>query len=150
VNVRDADRIARACADTMWANDHASKALGMEILEVAAGRATVAMKVRQDMVNGHDLCHGGMIFTLADSCFAFACNTQNINTVAAGARIDFLAPGRLWDCLTATALQVSQGKRTGVYDVTVTNQDGTTVAVFRGNSARIGGALVDAATGEPA
>ncbi len=145
----DANQIARACADTMWANDRASVALGMEIVEVSAGRAVMVMTVREDMVNGHDICHGGLIFTLADSAFAFACNSENHNTVAAGARVDFLAPGRLGDRLTAVAEQVSQGGRTGIYDVSVSNQLGKTVALFRGNSHRIGGALVDAATGEP-
>lgn len=145
----DADRIARACADTMWANDRASAALGMEVVEVSAGRAVMTMTVREDMVNGHDICHGGLIFTLADSAFAFACNSENHNTVAAGARVDFLAPGRLGDRFTAVAEQVSQGGRTGIYDVSVSNQLGKTVALFRGNSHRIGGALVDETTGEP-
>jgi acyl-CoA thioesterase len=90
-----------------------------------------------------------LIFTLADSAFAYACNSENHNTVAAGARVDFLAPGRLGDRLTAVAERVSQGGRTGIYDVSVTNQQGKTVAMFRGNSHRIGGALVDQATGEP-
>ena len=120
----------------------------MEILEVSQGRAVLAMPVRQDMVNGHDICHGGMIFSLADSAFAFACNTYNLNAVAAGVRIDYLAPGKLGDVLTAKAEQKSQGKRSGVYDVEVTNQDGKVLALFRGNSARIGGALVDENTGE--
>jgi acyl-CoA thioesterase len=144
----DSDAIARACADTMYANDRASAALGMTIVEVTEGRAELTMAVREDMVNGHDICHGGLIFTLADSAFAFACNSQNLNTVAAGARIEFLAPGKLGDQLTAVALQVSQGGRTGVYDVVVSNQDNRNVALFRGNSHRIGGALVDSSTGE--
>jgi acyl-CoA thioesterase len=144
----DADTIARACADTMYANDRASAALGMTIVDVSEGRAELTMAVRDDMVNGHDICHGGLIFTLADSAFAFACNSQNLNTVAAGARVEFLAPGRLGDQLTAVAQQVSQGGRTGVYDVVVTNQEDKTVALFRGNSHRIGGALVDQSTGE--
>jgi acyl-CoA thioesterase len=100
------------------------------------------MPVRQDMVNGHGLCHGGFIFTLADSAFAFACNSRNQVTVAAGARIDFLKSAKLEDVLTATAQVVHQGKRTGVYDVQVVNQLGQVVAEFRGNSATIGGALV--------
>ena len=145
----DAEQIARACADAMYANDRASEALGMQIEDMAEGRAVMGMTVREDMVNGHDLCHGGLIFSLADSAFAFACNSQNFNTVAAGARIEFLAAGRLGDRLTAVAEQVSQGARTGIYDVVVTNQENKTVALFRGNSHRIGGALVDATTGEP-
>lgn len=145
----DAEQLARACADAMWANDRASRELGMQVEAVGPGRAVLQMTVRDDMVNGHAICHGGMIFTLADSAFAFACNSHNLNAVAAGARIDFLAPGRLGDALTAVAEQVAQGRRSGVYDVTVTNQDGRVIALFRGNSQRIGGELVDAQTGEP-
>ncbi len=144
----DANDLARACADAMYANDRASASLGMEIVEVTTGRAVMTMTVRDDMVNGHDICHGGLIFTLADSAFAFACNSQNMNTVAAGARVEFLAPARLGDCLSAVAEQVTQGSRTGVYDVVVTNQQDKTIALFRGNSHRIGGALIDDATGE--
>jgi acyl-CoA thioesterase len=144
----DANDLARACADAMYANDRASASLGMEIVAVTTGRAVMTMTVRDDMVNGHDICHGGLIFTLADSAFAFACNSQNMNTVAAGARVEFLAPGKLGDCLTAVAEQVTQGGRTGVYDVVVTNQQDKTIALFRGNSHRIGGALIDESTGE--
>jgi acyl-CoA thioesterase len=147
--VLDDETLARACADTMWAEDDASRSLGMAITSVGPGRATLTMSVRPDMVNGHDICHGGMLFTLADSAFAFACNSHNQSAVAAGARIEFLAPGRLGDELTASAVEVSQGRRTGVYDVVVSNQEGRTLALFRGNAHRIGGALVDAATGEP-
>ncbi len=145
----NADQVARACADTMLSNDRASSALGMEVVEVSSGRAVMTMTVREDMVNGHDLCHGGLIFSLADSAFAFACNSHNLNTVAAGARIEFLRPGRLGDVLTAVAEEVSQGKLTGVYDVLVSNEQDKTVALFRGNAHRIGGALVDETTGEP-
>ncbi len=144
----NANDLARACADTMYANDRASAALGMEIVEVSEGKAVMTMTVRDDMVNGHDLCHGGLIFSLADSAFAFACNSQNLNAVAAGARIDFLAPASLGDQLTAVAQQVSQGKRSGIYDVVVTNQHAKTIALFRGNSHRIGGALIDESAGE--
>ena len=141
----DANDLARACADVMYANDRASTALGMEIEEAALGRTIMGMTVREDMVNGHDICHGGLIFSLADSAFAFACNSQNMNTVAAGARIEFLVPAHLGDRLTAVAQQVSQGGRTGIYDVVVTNQQDRTIALFRGNSHRIGGALIDEA-----
>ena len=144
----DADQLARACADAMYANDRASAALGMEIIEVSEGRAALAMPVREDMLNGHDVCHGGLIFSLADSAFAFACNSQNNNTVAAGARVEFLAPGKPGDILTATAEQISQGGRTGIYDVVVRNQNDKTIALFRGNSHRIGGALVNESNGE--
>ena len=144
----EAQHLAKACADALWTDDRACQELGVEVQEVATGRAVLGMNVREDMVNGHSICHGGYIFLLADSAFAYACNSENHNTVAAGARIEFLAPGRLGDRLTAVAGQVSQGRRTGVYDVVVTNQEGRTLALFRGNSHRIGGALVDDVTGE--
>ncbi|MFV0276617.1 MAG: hydroxyphenylacetyl-CoA thioesterase PaaI [Parahaliea sp.] len=145
----DAQQLAAASADAMWAGDRASQALGMHIERMAPGRAVIAMTVREDMVNGHGICHGGFIFTLADSAFAFACNSENHSAVAAGARVEFLAPGRLGDRLTASAAQVHQGRRTGLYDVTVSNQEGATLALFRGNSHRIGGALVNTETGDP-
>jgi acyl-CoA thioesterase len=143
----DTQQLAQACADAMWADDKASQGLGMEIRAIAPGRAEISMAVRQDMVNGHSICHGGYIFTLADSAFAFACNSENHNTVAAGVRIEFLAPAELGDQLLAVAEQEHQGGRTGVYDVVVTNQDGRKLALFRGNSHRIGGALVDQESG---
>jgi len=136
------DNLAQRAADAMWSGDHAAQGLGMTLVSVTAGAAVISMPVRQDMVNGHGLCHGGFIFTLADSAFAFACNSRNQVTVAAGARIDFLKAAKLEDVLTATAQVVHQGKRTGVYDVQVVNQLGQVVAEFRGNSATIGGALV--------
>jgi acyl-CoA thioesterase len=141
-------QLAEACAEAMWADDKASQGLGMVIENVTPGRSELSMTVREDMVNGHSICHGGFIFTLADSAFAFACNSENFNTVAAGVRIEFLAPAKLGDRLSALAKQVHQGRRTGVYDVLVTNQDGRKLAVFRGNSHRISGALVDEETGE--
>ena len=141
-------QLAEACAEAMWADDRASQGLGMVIENVTPGRSELAMTVREDMVNGHSICHGGFIFTLADSAFAFACNSENFNTVAAGVRIEFLAPAKLGDRLSAHAEQVHQGRRTGVYDVVVTNQDGRKLAIFRGNSHRISGALVDDETGE--
>jgi acyl-CoA thioesterase len=142
------DQLAAASAESMFANDRASKLLGMEIDSVTPGRARMRMTVREDMLNGHDVCHGGYIFALADSCFAFACNSHNNNTLAAGARIEFLAPGRLGDVLEATATEIALGGRTGIYDVVVANQDGVRLALFRGNSHRIKGNLVDPETGE--
>lgn len=142
-------QIAQACIDTMWAGDRASQSMGMTIVAVEPDTAIVSMVVTADMVNGHNTCHGGFIFTLADSAFAFACNSQNLIAVASGARIEFVAPAFLGDTLFAKACVVSQGKRSGVYDVTVRNQNDKIVALFRGNSARIGGALVDDKTGEP-
>lgn len=142
------DQLARACADAMYGNDLASQDLGMVIDDITEGRAVMSMTVRDNMLNGHEVCHGGFIFALADSAFAFACNSQNVGTLAQGARIDFLAPGRPGDRLTATACQVSQGGRTGIYDVTVVNQEGKTLAIFRGNSYRVGGEVLDLGKGE--
>jgi acyl-CoA thioesterase len=126
--------IAQKCCETMWSNDLASKDLGMTVEVTEPGRAEARMKVRANMVNGHDICHGGYIFTLADSAFAFACNTYNFITVAASASIEFVRPARLGDCLVATAKEVHRGGRTGIYDITVTNQDDAVVAIFRGRS----------------
>ena len=138
----DADLLAARCADAMWAEDDASKAMGMQIVSVREGSAVLSMTVQENMVNGHGMCHGGMIFSLADSAFAFACNSQNFAAVAAGASIDFLAPASAGDVLTASASIVSQGKKTGLYDVAVRNQSNRLVAQFRGRSARIRGAVL--------
>ncbi len=130
-----ADRVR----DGMLANDRASKALGMRVVDISPGHATMAMTVRDDMLNGHDICHGGLIATLADSAFAFACNSTNELTLASGFAIDLIAPGRLGDVLTARCVEVSKTGRTGVYDTEVTNQRGERVAVFRGRSYTIRG-----------
>ena len=135
------DQIAKAAAAAMWADDRATQSMGMTLDDVAEGRAEISMSVREDMVNGHNICHGGFIFALADSAFAFACNSRNLVTVAAGARIDFLRPALLGDTLTACSTMVHQGKRSGIYDAVVKNQDGQIIAQFRGNSATIGGML---------
>ena len=126
----------------MWAEDRASQALDMQIVEVGPGRATLRMTVRADMVNGHDIGHGGLTFTLADSAFAFACNSHNRRTVAAGAEVRFRAPTRLGDVLTATAVERSRAGRDGVYDVSVTRED-LVVAEFTGRSREIGGTFFD-------
>ncbi len=131
---RTPQQIADHVREGMYANDRASKALGMQVLEVTPGRAVLTMTVRDDMVNGHDICHGGLIATLADSSFAFACNSYNELTVASGFSIDLVAPARLGDVLTATCAEVSKAGRTGVYDAEVRNQRGERVAVFRGRS----------------
>jgi acyl-CoA thioesterase len=123
----------------MLANDRATKALGMTVVEVSPGGATLTMTVRGDMLNGHDICHGGLIATLADSAFAFACNSYNELTVASGFAIDLIAPARLGDVLTARCTEVAKAGRTGVYDTEVTNQRGERVAVFRGRSYTIKG-----------
>ncbi len=130
----DAQRLADLVREGMYANDRASKALGMQVREVAPGRAVLTMTVREDMLNGHDICHGGLIATLADSAFAFACNSYNELTVASGFAIDLLAPARLGDVLTATCTEVARGGRTGLYDTEVVNQKGERIAVFRGRS----------------
>ncbi|MEP5633261.1 MAG: hydroxyphenylacetyl-CoA thioesterase PaaI [Tateyamaria sp.] len=134
---------ARACADLMWANDRASQALGMRITAIAPGTATLSMPVRGDMLNGHGMCHGGMIFALADSAFAFACNTYNVLTVAQSNQITYLAPGVANDTLTATATEVARLGRSGTYDVMVTNADGDKIALFRGLSRTIKGQHFD-------
>ena len=127
-------QLAEQVRDAMWVGDHATKMLGMVITEIGPGRAVIQMTVRQDMLNGHAICHGGLITTLADSAFAFACNSYNELTVASGFTVDLLAPGRLGDVLTATAKEVSKAGRTGVYDIEVNNQRGERIAVFRGRS----------------
>jgi len=133
--------IARKSADAMWANDQATRWLGMELVEIAPARAVLTMVVRPEMCNGHGTCHGGMIFTLADSAFAFACNSQNRVTVANNCSVAFVAPGRVGDRLRAEAVEVHRGGRSGISDVTVTNQDGKIVAIFRGHSTEIKGTL---------
>ena len=132
--------IARASAEAMWAEDRASRALGMTLDDVGPGTATLRMTVREDMVNGHDIGHGGYTFTLADSAFAFACNSYNRRTVAAGAEIRFRAPTRVGDELLARAVERSRVGRDGTYDVTVTVGD-TLVATFVGRSREIGGSF---------
>jgi acyl-CoA thioesterase len=136
-----ADDLARACADAMWKDDDASQGLGMEIVEIRAGQATLAMTIQPHMVNGHGLAHGGFIFTLADSAFAFACNSHNERAVAAQGAITFIRPGKLGDRLVATAREISRSGRSGIYDVSITVDD-TVIAEFRGHSRSIGGVLV--------
>jgi acyl-CoA thioesterase len=141
--VSEADQLARRCAEQMWSDDEASKALGMVLESVGEGVATLSMVVRDDMVNGHDICHGGLIFSLADSTFAFACNSQNQVAVASSCSIDYVSPAYRGDRLTASAAMLHQGKRAGIYDVQVMNQEGRLVAQLRGRSARTGGTLVE-------
>src|SRR5512141_1172381 len=124
---------------------HDLQALGRELVDIRPGSARMTMAVRADMVNGHDICHGGLIFTLADSTFAYACNSHNHVTVAAGCTIEFLASARLGDTLIATGEERAQSGRSGVYDIRVENQDGALIALFRGKSARIKGHVVDVA-----
>jgi acyl-CoA thioesterase len=138
------DDLARACADAMWKEDDASKSLGMTIVEIGSGRATLSMTVKPEMVNGQRIAHGGFIFTLADSAFAFACNTHNERVVAAQGHITFIKPGKLGDRLVATAKEISRTGRSGIYDVRVT-VDGGAIAELRGHSRTVGGAWVPVA-----
>lgn len=131
--------LAEASAKALWNDDSASQRLGMVMDHLAPGEATLSMTVTEAMSNGHGTCHGGYIFTLADSAFAFACNGYNQRTVGQHASITYLAPARLGDRLTAAAREVSRQGRSGVYDVRVTNQDGVHVAEFRGLSRTVKG-----------
>jgi acyl-CoA thioesterase len=135
------DDLARRSADAMWADDKAAKALGMRIDHVAAGRATLSMSVTDAMVNGHGLCHGGYIFTLADTAFAYACNSYGQRTVAQHAQITFIVPGRLGMRLSAEASERQKADRSGIYDITVRDQTGQVIAEFRGHSRTIAGSL---------
>lgn len=125
--------------DGMLARDRAAQALGLRITHVAPGEATIEMSVRDDMLNGFDICHGGFITALGDTAFAYACNAGNEMTVAAGLSVDFIAPGRPGDVLVAEAREVSQAGRTGVYDVRISNHRGEAIALLRGRSHRIKG-----------
>jgi acyl-CoA thioesterase len=136
------DELALSTAQSMYEADACSRALGLELLEVRAGYARMRMTVRPDFLNGHRICHGGLIFTLADSTFAFACNSYNINTVASGCSIEFLRPVQPDEVLTAEATEQALNGRTGIYDIRVTNRAGETVAMFRGKSAQIRGQVV--------
>ena len=132
----------------MWADDHAARWFGFVIVEVAEGTATLSLDVDPHHCNGHGIVHGGLTFSLADTAFAYACNSRNQRSVAHANTITFVAPGHAGDRLTAKAREVCLSGRTGIYDVTVTRQDGTTIAEFRGQSRAIPGTLVDDAEGE--
>jgi phenylacetic acid degradation protein PaaD len=139
--VADAQALAERSAAAMWADDAASQALGMTLDEVRPGYARMSMLIRSDMVNGHGICHGGFVFALADSAFAFACNSYNRSTVAQACDIFYVAPVRLGDHLVAEAVERTRYGRNGVYDVSV-RRDGDVVAEFRGRSREIAGTLV--------
>lgn len=144
----DPQALARQVGETMFVVDVASKdTMGMELLACEPGRALMRMVVKPLHLNGHQICHGGFIFTLADSTFAFACNSYNELTVASGFSIDIVAPSRLGDRLKAVAKEISLAGRTGVYDITITNQADELIAVFRGRSYRIKGKPVVALHG---
>lgn len=139
----DAQQIAERSARVLSERDRASDTLGIRLIRVGPGKAVLTMTVRPDMLNGHALCHGGLIFTLADTAFAFACNSYGDATVAATGSIDFLMPGREGDVLTASAQEIWRAGRSGIYEIVVTNQAKDRVALFRGRSARIAGRLID-------
>lgn len=145
LHVTPQDR-ARKSAEAMWADDAASKWMGMQIIAVDAGTAMLSLVVQPHHCNGHGMCHGGVTFTLADSAFAFACNSRNQVTVAQSNAITYLAPAHLGDTLAATAHEVSLSGRNGIYDVRVTNQDSVVIAEFRGQSRAIRGQLFDETT----
>jgi acyl-CoA thioesterase len=138
-----AQQLAELAGKTMYERDPASQKLGMTLDEIRPGYARMSMRVREDMLNGHSTCHGGYIFMLADSAFAFACNSHNFNTVGAGCSIDYLSPGREGDLLTAEAVEQALSGKTGVYDIVVTNQEGRKVALFRGKSHRVNGMVAE-------
>lgn len=135
------DEIAQKSAETMWSNDHASQWMGMELVTVSEGQAVLELTVAKQHCNGHGMCHGGVIFALADSAFAFACNSRNQVTVAQHNVISYIASGRLGDRLTAEATEISLTGRNGITDVRVTNQAGVLIAEFRGMSRAINGAV---------
>jgi acyl-CoA thioesterase len=137
--IPEAQQLAEQAARALYERDRASQSLGIRLLAVRPGWARVVMTVRPDMLNGHDVCHGGIVFSLADSAFAFACNSYNESTVAAAAAIDFLAAVRLSDELTAEAAELWRTRRNGIYEIAVWNQRGERVALFRGRSYRIEG-----------
>ena len=126
--------IAKQCGATMWETDTAVRSLDISVEVTGVGEACATLEIRPEMLNGHDVCHGGYLFTLADSAFAYACNSYNKVTMAAGASIEFLRPAKLGDRIVATATERHRGGRTGTYDVSLKNQDGEEIALFRGRS----------------
>jgi|SRR5690606_1170789 len=139
----DAPTLARKSAEAMWAGDRASAGLGMEIVDIGPGRATLSMTVRESMANGHGTCHGGFIFSLADSAFAFACNSHNRRAVAQHCSVSFLHPARPGDRLIAECAERARAGRGGIYDVSVRRADGTVIAEFRGHSRTVDGTWVE-------
>ncbi len=138
MNAKNPRLLAQECATHMFAHDTCAQAMGMQIDEVDNGLARVSMTVAPQMLNGHQTCHGGQLFSLADTAFAYACNSQGLAAVASGCSIDFIRPSFAGDRLTAIANVRYQGKTTGLYDVEIINQTGKTVACFRGRAHRLG------------
>jgi len=142
MNKKDADELARACAESIYARDIAAQSLGIRIHEVKSGYACLKMTVRAEMLNGHDICHGGFLFTLADTAFAYACNSYNKVSVAQNCEIDFIRTGAKDDEVTAVAEERRRGSKTGIYDVSLSRHDGELLALFRGRSYQIGGEVI--------
>ena len=145
---RSPEQLARACADAMFSRDQASQRMGMRLLDASPGSAKLAMPVREDMIQGHGTCHGGYLFALADSAFAFACNSYNDATVAIGCSIDYVAPAREGDELIASAFEQSRSGRTGNYDVRIENSQGQLIALFHGKSYKVRGTVLAQETSE--
>jgi acyl-CoA thioesterase len=145
IKFADPQTLAEAVAAAMFERDAAAQAMGITVDAIGPGHARLSMTVRPDMLNGHGMCHGGFIFALADTCFAYACNTGNRVTVASACSIDYLAPGRAGTRLQADARVRSKAGRTGVYDIDITDADGTLIAMFRGKSYRIAGEVIPGA-----
>jgi acyl-CoA thioesterase len=143
--ISESQALARRVVEALLHDDRATLMLGMAVVSVDAGAACIEMTVRHDMLNGHRTCHGGILFALADTAFACACNSRNQRAVAAAAQIDFLRPAVEGDILRATAVELSAGRRLGLYDVNIADQQGRTVAVFRGKSCSIRGTVIDQA-----
>lgn len=146
--MNDATQLARACAEALYERDQATRRLGIRLLEAGPGSATLSMRVREDMIQGHGTCHGGYLFALADSAFAFACNSYNDATVAIGCSIDYVAPAREGDELIASALEQSRSGRTGNYDVRIENSRGQLIALFHGKSYQVRGTVLAQETSE--
>ena len=138
----DPQLLAQQVGAAMWSRDRATQALGMQLMGIKPGYAQVSMPVTADMLNGHQTCHGGYIFTLADTAFAYGCNSHNQNTVGAACHIDYLAPAHVSDVLEAECVERSLAGRTGVYDVTVRVRGGKDIALFRGKSYRVSGEVI--------
>ncbi|MEG7662011.1 hydroxyphenylacetyl-CoA thioesterase PaaI [Hafnia paralvei] len=143
MNALSPAQLAQRCAKQMFTHDTCAQAMGMTIDRVDSGFAQVSMTIMPNMLNGHQTCHGGQLFSLADTAFAYACNSQGLAAVASGCSIDFIRPGFSGDRLTACAEVRHQGNKTGLYDVEITNQDGKTIAWFRGRAHRLGHALLE-------
>ncbi|MDH0289641.1 hydroxyphenylacetyl-CoA thioesterase PaaI [Pseudomonas sp. GD04087] len=138
----DATRLARDCAEAMYERDQATRRMGIQLLDAGPGSAKLSMRVREDMIQGHGTCHGGYLFALADSAFAFACNSYNDATVAIGCSIDYVAPAREGDELIASACEQSRSGRTGNYDVRIENSQGQLIALFHGKSYKVRGTVL--------